>query len=73
MDQHAIWSEDQNTILRIFSNEFCRRFKRDLNVDPSQAVPLSRDIPVIDNEKLICEPTDDKILQVVIRLVLLKV
>lgn len=55
-----------------FCNEFCKRFKRNLTVDPSQTVLLSRDIIVIDKEKLICEPTYDEILKVVNQIRLLR-
>lgn len=59
MDQHGINSENQNTILQIFSNEFFRRFKRDHYFDCSQTVILSR-------------ATDDEIFQIVHQISLFK-
>lgn len=41
-------------------------------MDPSQAVLLSRDFIAIHNEKFICEPTSDEILQVINRIGSLK-
>lgn len=50
MDEHGLWSKDQNVILQIFSNEFYRRFKKDPNAMPSKDISLSRDITSLDNE-----------------------
>lgn len=58
MDEHGAWSEDQNAVLQIFPNEFCRHFKKYPNVDQSQAVSLSRDITSVSNGRLIREPSD---------------
>lgn len=33
LDEQRIWSKDQNVILQVFSDEFHRRFKKDLNVN----------------------------------------
>lgn len=61
MDKHRIWSEDQHDILLLFVNEFSRRFIKDLNALPQQAIPLSRDILTPDNEWLTKEATEDEI------------
>lgn len=35
MGEYGTWSEDQNGILQVFTNEFCK-FKRNLNITPHQ-------------------------------------
>lgn len=46
-----------NVILQVFPNEFRRRFKKNPNVIPGQAVLLSRDIILLDKKWLNKEAT----------------
>lgn len=41
--------------------QFCRLFKKDYNVAPSQAIPLPRDITSLDNEELTRTATGEQI------------
>lgn len=41
---------DQHDILQVFTNEFSRRFMRDLDATPLQAISMSRDISIVDND-----------------------
>lgn len=61
MDERGIWFGDQNVILHIFSDEFCRRFKNDHNIDRSQAISLSYDITTLDNERRTCMAANEEI------------
>lgn len=65
MKENGIWSEDQSCILQVFSTEFCRRFKRDLNVNICQPILLSRSISTSNNEWLTRDLTEDKVWQAV--------
>lgn len=71
-DEHGILSENQSVILQVFSNEFCRRSKKDPNVSVRQAIPLSRNIFALDSEWMTREVTDDDVLQMVQQIGLLK-
>lgn len=55
---------DQNVILQVFYKEFCKHFKNDHLVDPSKAMPLSRDL-ISWYEGLTRAATDEEITQVV--------
>lgn len=72
MGEHRIWSNGQNTILNIFSTEFSKHFIKEPTVDIFQAIPLSRDIMDIDNEKVILNATNEEISQVVYQISQLK-
>lgn len=56
-----IWCVDKQDILKVFTNEFRRRFKRDPDTIPHQAIPLSRDISICDNEWLTRDATKDEL------------
>lgn len=58
-------------LFRFFSSEFCKRFKRDPNVNISQSIPLSRDISNSDNEWPTREVTKGEVWQAAIRIGLL--
>lgn len=49
----------------VFSNEVCKRFKKDPNIVPSRAFSLSWDITPVDNEELTCVTIEDEITQVI--------
>lgn len=65
MDEHGLWTDDQDIILKMFFTEFINRFKNDYMSDISSMIPLSRDITDLDNERLIVEATDEEIYQAV--------
>lgn len=64
MDEGKIWSEDQNVILEVFSDEFCKILKKDPNINIRQ-IPLPRDVSSLGNERLTRKVTYDEILQAV--------
>lgn len=72
MDERGIWSDDQNVILQVFSNEFNRRFKKDSVIALHQAVPLSTDLSCLDEKWLTRDATEEKILQAVTKISPLK-
>lgn len=47
--ENEIRSEEQNLILQVFSKEFTKRFRKDLNSIIHMAIPLSRDISNTEN------------------------
>lgn len=51
MDEHGI--RTTNDILHVFTNEFNRRFKKDLGLMVHQAISFSRDMKVSDNDDLV--------------------
>lgn len=44
MDENVIWSNDQNFILQVFTQESHKWFKKDPNNNVRLAVSLSKDI-----------------------------
>lgn len=58
MNEHGIWFEDQNVILHIFSNEFCRLLEKDHNIDHSTLCVIT----FLDNERLTYMATDEEII-----------
>lgn len=65
MEKYGIWFEDQNVILFISSNEICRRFIKNHNIIPCQAIPLFCDIATLNNEWLSSMARDEEIIQIV--------
>lgn len=61
MDGNGIYYEDQNGILQVFSNDFCRKLKKEPSISILQTIPLSRDISTLDNEWLTRSVTKDEV------------
>lgn len=57
MEERGIWSEDQHDTLQVFAKEFSRRFKKDPNILPHQAVLLFGEITAINIDDL---PENDR-------------
>lgn len=64
-DNYGNWFEDQNITCRVSSDKFNRRFRRDLEVTPQDAVPLSRDMIYEDNLLLTIQAKNQEIYQTV--------
>lgn len=45
------------------TNEFWRRFKSDMSINPANVIPLSRDVKDVDNDPLTMEVSDAKIFE----------
>lgn len=58
--------------LQVFTSDFCRRFKRDPNLIPHQAIPMSRNISIANNEWLTRETSNEEIRSTVNRISPLK-
>lgn len=58
--------------LQINANEFLRRFKSNIKINPIQAIQLSIDIIEVDNDSLTMEVSDEDILEAAKQINLLK-
>lgn len=61
MDEKGIWSEDKTRILQVFSNEFCKTFKRTQMFAVVKPSLFSKDISVDDNKWLTMEVSDNEV------------
>lgn len=61
MDENENWPDDQNFILQVFTQEFKKRFRKDLNSNIHLTIPLSTNTTNIDNAQLIREITMEEV------------
>lgn len=61
MDENGNWPDDQNFILQVFTQEFKKRFRKDLNSNIHLTIPLSTNTTNIDNAQLIREITMEEV------------
>lgn len=57
------WFDDQEGISKLITSEFEKRFKSNITINPSRAIPLSKKITEVDNESVTREVSYEEILK----------